>query len=353
MSGIHIDRALAATLAEADRIRALTATIPGAVRQMQREFDQRRDLYRQVEKINEIFESAAFRQLKQDLEQRREIFRQVSLNSAEGILAMRENLDAVSEVLYRNREIIDPLTFATFSGGGASPPAFRSLRGANRKLATSYRKISERLNSEEDATLPESLRVLPTTEAFSSAEVIEELDLRTGFELDEEEQEERDERREIRRALGEEARAQLGPSLAEVDPVFSQIWKGALMALASDNPERIRHFSASCRVLIEHLLDHFAPEHELVSWSPTEVKYVNGKPMRKDQLLYICRSLPRAADLIDFADSDISEVLAMFYSYNRGIHKLEPGFTTEEIDALETRTAGNLTFLLNFRKLPN
>lgn len=353
MNGVFADRALEAAIADAERMRAVTGHIPSAVQQMQEDFEQRRALYRQVEGIYEIFQSPAFQQLREQLEHRQEFLRQMSLSSAAGIQAARSDFEAVSDVLYRHREVIDPLVFATFYGSGASPPVTSSFRKANRKLAKSYKRVSKSMASEEGTLLPAPLKALPTTEAFTSAEVVEELELRSGFEPDEEQLEERSERRKIRHDLREDARAQLGPNLAEVDPVCLKIWEGARTALSSDNPERVRHFSASCRALLDHLLTNFAPRHKVESWSPIPVKLVNGKPERKAQLSYICRSLSGSSDLVEFTESDIDEVLQTFHLYNRGVHAPDPGLTAEEIDALETRTARHLLFLLSFRSVPN
>ncbi len=350
MRGIYADHALTAAMADAEHIRAFTNTIPEAVRQMQREVELRQEMYRQV---HEIYESVAFRQLMLELEQRRELLREMSLNAAAGVQAMMESMDSVSNMLYRNRALIDPLVLASFSGGGSSPPVSGSLRKANQKLAKSYQKVSESGSTEEEMVVPTPIKALSTTEAFTSAEIVEELDLRSGLEPDEEEIEERKERRKILRDLKEEARVQLVPSLAEVDPVFAKIWQGAILALASDNPERVRHFSASCRALLEYLLERFAPKQKLKRWSPTEVKFVNGKPERRTQLSYICRAFPETSGLVEFTENDIDEVLATFNVYNRGIHGLDPSFTADEVDALETRTAQNLIFLLSFRSKVN
>lgn len=350
MSRTYLDAPLAGALADADRIRQMTEAVPAAVRQMQRDFAERQAMVRQVEQIYRFIDSAAFRQLQQDLEMRRELWHRMALASAAGVESLRTNFDSVSDVLYRHRSAMDILMGFPSSlagdgaGGGVSPPAL--------KLRKSYQKLSRSLESGEASTLPEELKGLLIAEAFTSSEVAEEGEFQAGCEPDAKALEIRERRREIRRHLSEEGRALLGPALIEVDPAFEGLWLGALLALKGGNPERGRHFSASCRELLDSLLDRLAPLDRVRRWSTTQVKVEKGKASRKDQLRYLRRELQEDPELAEFAESASDEICADFFQYNKGVHALA-SLTSEELDALETRTVRHLLFVLYFRERPS
>jgi hypothetical protein len=349
MPRTYLDAPLAAALADADRIRQMTEVVPAAVRQMQRDFAERQAMVRQIEQIYGFIDSAAFRQLQQDLEMRRELCRRMALASAAGIDSLRTNFDSVCGVLYRHRGVMDILMgFPSLAGGGpgggVSPPT--------RKLRKSYQHLSQSLESGEVSPLPEELKGLLIAEAFTSSEVAEEREFQTRCETDAKALEIRERRREIRRHLGEEGRALLGPALIEVDPAFEQLWLGALLALKSGNPERGRHFSTSCRELLDSLLDRLAPLDRVKRWSTTPVKVEKGKASRKDQLRYLRRELQEDPELAEFAESASDEICADFFQYNKGVHALA-SLTPEELDALETRTVRHLLFVLYFRERPS
>ena len=61
-----------------------------------------------------------------------------------------------------------------------------------------------------------------------------------------------------------------------LNPEFVMIKEGALNAVLSNNPDKARHVSASCRELIEKLLKHLVPELEGVSG-----KFSNEQRIRK------------------------------------------------------------------------
>jgi Predicted pPIWI-associating nuclease len=331
-----------------------------AVRQIEekqealRQIEQRHAMLRQFEQAAAGFESAAFQQLLAELRQRQALLHEMSRSATLGAQALMEDHDTINDVLYRNRALIDPLTWSTYSGGSSGPARASPLVKSHQKLVASYGDLSETETSDKGKALPESVKVLPTTEVFTSAEVIEEISVSTTQEASPEGKKEREERREIRHEISSETLIRLEPALAKVDPGFPRMWRGAVGALRGENPDRVRHFSTSCRELLTQLVHQFAPDGEILQWTSDPEHFgPNQRPTRKARLLYICRFYRGSSRLASFTENDILDVLELLNYYQRGVHSVDAGFSEDEIDALEIRSAHLLFSLASLGKLVN
>jgi len=117
----------------------------------------------------------------------------------------------------------------------------------------------------------------------------------------------------------------VGPSdfeqmLEAVDPELSRSWRGALMALRPDNPERVRHFSTSVRELINHLLRRFAPGADVFEIFPHADRDASGGPTRRWRLNFICRELAHDATVAQFADENSRATIELVNLLNKGTH---------------------------------
>jgi hypothetical protein len=330
-----------------------------AVRQMEerqealRQIEQRHAVLRQFEQVAAAFESVAFQQFLAELRQRQALAHEMSRNATLGAQALMADHETISDVLYRNRALIDPLIWSTYSGGSSGPARASPLVRSHQKLVRSYGDLSEAETSDEGKALPEPVKALPTTEVFTSAEVLEEISVSTQ-EASSEEEEIREERREIRREISAETLIRLESALAEVDPRFPRMWLGAVSALRSENPEKVRHFSTSCRELLTQLVHQFAPDGEIHQWTSDPEHFgPNQRPTRKARLFYICRFYRGSSKLASFTENDIHDVLELFNHYQRGVHSVATGFSEDEIDALEIRSAHLLFSLASLGKLVN
>src|SRR5262249_39032744 len=118
-----------------------------------------------------------------------------------------------------------------------------------------------------------------------------------------------------------------------------------LMASSSNNPDRVRHFTVSFRELLTQVLHLLAPDDKIRKWNSDQDLYHNGKPTRRGRMRYICRSLDQPA-FREFVAIDYKVLLETVDIFNKGTHANEADFTKEQIDALQTRTAHALLFLL-------
>lgn len=339
-------------LEDMDLTRRIAGTIPDAVQQIQREWQDRQELLRQMEGRQDVVRRIAERQdFLRQLEEREGMLRAVE----EGQKLLKQmgglpEVAALSDLLYRNRATVNSYIFDTFYGAGAT--SLGSFGGGsfvedNEELAESYEEVSEFLDSEEGESVPQELRALPTTEAFTSAEVLEELALEPAAaeERSAEEVEERKERREIRMDIKSEAHQQLRPALQDLDPQLVKLWDGGLQAIAGSNPDKIRHFTVSMRELIREVLHRLAPDQEVKQWNTDPEFYYQGRPTRQARIRYICRSIDQPI-YGDFVTINYKVFIETIDGFNKGTHLGVAGFTKEQLDAMETRTAQALLFFL-------
>jgi hypothetical protein len=353
MSYDPYNSAMRRALADMELARRIAGTVPDAVQELQREWNARQELFRQIEDRQDLIQRIADRQdFLRQLEERDRIVRaaeegQKLLKQAGGL----SELIALSDLLYKNRTAVNSYIFDTFYGAGtASLGSFGagSFVDDNEELAQSYAVVSELLESEGGESVPQDLRALPTAEAFTSAEVVEELALEPSPENGEsgkEEDKEREERRGIRTDIKADAKQQLRPALQDLDPNLVKLWDGGLQAIGSTNPDKVRHFTASLRELVREVMHRLAPDQEIKRWNSNPALYHQGRPTRKARLQYICRSIDQPI-YKDFVAIDYKVFIQTIDGFNKGTHLSEADFTKEQLDSMETRTAQALLFLL-------
>ena len=99
-------------------------------------------------------------------------------------------------------------------------------------------------------------------------------------------------------------------SLEGIDPKLINNFKGALLRLkesSKKNPERIRQYSATMRILLKELLKRVAPDHIIEKWDYDGKKYYKkGVFDHRTRILFLCRFHPFYW-LADFIEQDINE----------------------------------------------
>lgn len=133
--------------------------------------------------------------------------------------------------------------------------------------------------------------------------------------------------------------------LSRLDPNLVKLLRGARQTLASTNPDRIRHFSASLRELLTHILHMLAPDDEIRDWSTSHQDFANGRPTRRTRLRYICREIDHGP-FEQFVNKDIDAVLEFFQLFHEGTHKVVTQFTRQQLKALQVRVESAMRFLL-------
>ncbi len=357
---------------EMERIRRMTEPYSDAVRQAQRDLEwMKRDdivgqMQRQLQSEREWQRYAVNegRAILQAFEERREIRNQLeqgqiqrqmteALNTSRLGSVLREAA-AAGDIFFEHRKLINGYVSGTFSGARTLPVApsaeSSSFQQTNQQLAESYEALSESMEPEGDENAPPSAQKMTTVEAFTSAEVVEELVAPSAVKEEAEEAEagvadDRQNRRQLREELQQESQHQLRPALEALDPRLIKMWDGGGLALSGENPDQVRHFSASRRELMTHVLHLLAPDDEIRKWNTEPSLYHEGKPTRMARLRYICRSIDQAP-FGEFVKSDCRSMLATFDLFQRGTHELEVGFTPEQLKALAARAEHHLLFLL-------
>jgi len=140
--------------------------------------------------------------------------------------------------------------------------------------------------------------------------------------------------------------------LEERDETFLNMYLGARQALEAGNPDRIRHFLLSSRQLVDSLLEHLAPDKEVLAWLGAEPKTSalhEGRPNRRVRLSYISRGLNSPATNA-FIETDAKVLSQMFKCFNR-LHESEPGLSDIQAWGLFRRTESFLYYILQLATL--
>jgi hypothetical protein len=184
-------------------------------------------------------------------------------------------------------------------------------------------------------SLPPILSRLPTVEFYHGVNLLR------ATSVDVAEETEGDYVRDEIEAETEDA---LEKFLIDLHPPLAQMLNGARQALSSDNPDRVRHFSASLRELFMHVLHRLAPDDEVRAWSNSPAHYDRGRLTRKARLLYISRSINQEP-FDAFVEKDIDAALEFLKLFQRGTHEVNTEYTPVQLRALEVRMDSTLRFL--------
>lgn len=149
----------------------------------------------------------------------------------------------------------------------------------------------------------------------------------------------------INREIAKEAADSLEQSLGKINPLLIRLWKGAIKALDSQNPDRVRHFITSLRELFTQVLHRLAPDEQVRQWNSSPDYYQAGKPTRKARLLYICRDI-NYEPFSQFLEKDIDSVLACIDLFQEGTHAVLPPFDDSQLSSIKIRTESCIRFLL-------
>ncbi|MBN1882480.1 MAG: hypothetical protein JW885_09930 [Deltaproteobacteria bacterium] len=141
--------------------------------------------------------------------------------------------------------------------------------------------------------------------------------------------------------------------LAQMDPNFRTMLRGAIDASKSSNPDKTRHCFSSLRVLLTHVLHEIAPESEVMEWicinQKKSVQYIHdGRPTRRGRLSYFFDKTDQSesnSNIPDFVDKDIKcilEIIEILHS----VHSRSLEYSDEQIDIVIYNVSSKLHFLL-------
>lgn len=113
----------------------------------------------------------------------------------------------------------------------------------------------------------------------------------------------------------------IGDQLAQISADLHDRWHGALFALNPRNPDAARHFCTSVREIFTQILHARAPDDAVLAAAPDCQKDNNGRPTRRARIYHLLRAKNLAsAELVEFVDEDIENVIELFGLFNKGTH---------------------------------
>lgn len=123
-------------------------------------------------------------------------------------------------------------------------------------------------------------------------------------------------------------------------------WAGALFSLSPLNPDAARHFCTSAREVLISMLDHAAPDSQVVEANPDCPRTEKGTPTRRAKVSFLLqRSGVGDSTIEDLIEADIENVLTLFRSFNDGTHGHAGRFTITQLNALRMRVESAIRFI--------
>ena len=133
--------------------------------------------------------------------------------------------------------------------------------------------------------------------------------------------------------------------LKEISSDLDDRWSGALFALAPVNKDAARQFCTSSREILVGILNTRAPKDDVLELNPN-IKLINGEVPRREQINYcLARNSQQSAELVDFVDEDINNVMDLFKPLSTGTHGEAGIYSFTELQAIKPRVEGAIKFL--------
>ncbi len=205
-------------------------------------------------------------------------------------------------------------------------------------LTRSYQSLLDAASTRESL-----VKHVPFITTYSPVEYYREVEVLESITVEDQEAED-DDALVIAEALSESVPS-LDDLLARFDDRLCPLLQGARDSLASDNPDRARHVTASVRELFTHVLHALAPDEQIRRWSTKEHHFCKNRPTRRARLLYICRHI-NCDPLTRFVEADVQAAMSLVDLLNAVTHGIESKLTPNQLAAIVSRIESLLVFLL-------
>lgn len=113
---------------------------------------------------------------------------------------------------------------------------------------------------------------------------------------------------------------EIGNKLSNVSTDLNNRWKGAVFSLNPQNPDAARHFCTSAREIFTEFIELKAPDREVFLFNPSCATTDNGNATRREKIKYMMRNIQMDDSVVDFAESDIKNILELFHILSDGTH---------------------------------
>lgn len=146
--------------------------------------------------------------------------------------------------------------------------------------------------------------------------------------------------------LSDLQQTKIGDEIAIISEDFDSRWKGALYSLNPNNPDASRHFCSSVREILAGILELKAPDNMVESFLPDCQRTEKGSPTRRSKIRYLLLKKELENEvLVEFIDSDISNIIGLFDILNTGTHGEAGRFDLTALASIKTRVEDGLIFL--------
>jgi hypothetical protein len=258
-------------------------------------------------------------------------------------LAWRSHLLDISKFAILSQTVLSQISLETMGDALDIKENKRSrLQSVLLNFSKSYSTLFDSLETQPSIilSLPPVISKLPAVEFFNGVIVANEITIGEGEDVEFVSQ-----NRQIVEEIRRETEDQLEALLAELNPEFIVLLRGARQSLISENPDRTRHVATSLRELFTHILHTLAPDEKVKEWSNEPKNYDKGRPTRKARLLYISRELNHDPFSV-FIEKDIDANLAFLQLFQQGTHEIIPKYTDDQLKAMLVRMESTLRYIL-------
>ena len=138
---------------------------------------------------------------------------------------------------------------------------------------------------------------------------------------------------------------EIGNKLLNVSEDLNNRWRGAVFSLSPQNPDAARHFCTSAREIFTEFIELKAPDNEVFAYIPNCAKTERGNATRREKIKYMMRNLNMDDCVVDYAESDITNILELFHVLSDGTHGEAGRISLKTLYQIKKRVEQGINFL--------
>lgn len=138
---------------------------------------------------------------------------------------------------------------------------------------------------------------------------------------------------------------EIGNKLLNVSEDLNNRWRGAVFSLSPQNPDAARHFCTSAREIFTEFLELKAPDNEVFAYNPNCAKTERGNATRREKIKYMMRNLEMDDCVVNYAESDITNILELFHLLSDGTHGEAGRISLKMLYQVKKRVEQGINFL--------
>lgn len=135
---------------------------------------------------------------------------------------------------------------------------------------------------------------------------------------------------------------EIGNKLLNVSEDLNNRWRGAVFSLSPQNPDAARHFCTSAREIFTEFIELKAP---VFAYNPNCAKTERGNATRREKIKYMMRNLNMDDCVVNYAESDITNILELFHVLSDGTHGEAGRISLKTLYQVKKRVEQGINFL--------